>query len=109
MCFNYFSGVDHGTSDQGASLLTSNRLSSATNSQLVFDPSTGKLLDRVVTQDGYFQTGNAIYRVAVFKLNFRWERVIFLIKNTHIIVKAHRLTFYLVQLEETLRYNLLLL
>ena len=108
MCFNYFSGVDHGTSDQGASLLTSNRLSSATNSQLVFDPSTGKLLARVVTQDGSFQTGNAIYRVAVFKLNFRWERVIF-IKNTHIIMKAHRLTFYLVQLEGTLRYNLLLL
>ena len=31
---NYFSGVDHGTSlDQGASLLTSNRLSSAMDSQ----------------------------------------------------------------------------
>ena len=32
MCFNYFSGVDHGTLDQGASLLTSNRLSSAMDS-----------------------------------------------------------------------------
>ena len=30
---NYFSGVDHGTLDQGASLLTSNRLSSAMDSQ----------------------------------------------------------------------------
>ena len=30
---NYFSGVDHGTFDQGASLLTSNRLSSAMDSQ----------------------------------------------------------------------------
>ena len=30
---NYFSGVDHGTSDQGASLLTSNPLSSAMDSQ----------------------------------------------------------------------------
>ena len=30
---NYFSGVDHGTSDRGASLLTSNRLSSAMDSQ----------------------------------------------------------------------------
>jgi len=31
---NYFSGVDHhGTSDQGALLLTSNRLSSAMDSQ----------------------------------------------------------------------------
>ena len=29
---NYFSGVDHGTLDQGASLLTSNRLSSAMDS-----------------------------------------------------------------------------
>ena len=28
-----FSGVDHGTSDQGASLLTSNRLASAMGSQ----------------------------------------------------------------------------
>ena len=34
VCVNYFSGVDHGTSlDQGASLLTSNRLSSAMDSQ----------------------------------------------------------------------------
>ena len=33
MCVNYFSGVDHGTLDQGASLLTSNRLSSAIDSQ----------------------------------------------------------------------------
>ena len=32
MCFNYFSGLDHGTLDQGASLLTSNRLSSAMDS-----------------------------------------------------------------------------
>ena len=30
---NYFSGVDHGTLDQGASLLTSNRLSSAMDLQ----------------------------------------------------------------------------
>ena len=30
---NYFSGVDHGTLDQGASLLKSNRLSSAMDSQ----------------------------------------------------------------------------
>ena len=30
---NYFSGVDHGTSDQGASLLTGNPLSSAMDSQ----------------------------------------------------------------------------
>ena len=30
---NYFSGVDHGTLDQDASLLTSNCLSSAMNSQ----------------------------------------------------------------------------
>ena len=30
---NYFSGVDHGTLDQGASLLTSNPLSSAMDSQ----------------------------------------------------------------------------
>ena len=30
---NYFSGVDHGTLDQGASLLTSNRLSSVMDSQ----------------------------------------------------------------------------
>ena len=30
---NYFSGVDHGTLDQGASLLTSNRLSPAMDSQ----------------------------------------------------------------------------
>ena len=30
---NYFSGVDHGTLDQGASLLTGNRLSSAMDSQ----------------------------------------------------------------------------
>ena len=30
---NYFSGVDHGTLDQGASLSTSNRLSSAMDSQ----------------------------------------------------------------------------
>ena len=30
---NYFSGVDPGTSDQGASLLTSNRLSFAVDSQ----------------------------------------------------------------------------
>ena len=30
---NYFSVVDHGTLDQGASLLTSNRLSSAVDSQ----------------------------------------------------------------------------
>ena len=88
MCINYFSGVDHGTSDQGDSLLTSNRLSSATNSQIIFEPSTGKVYERVVTQDGYSQTGNVIYRVAVFKLNFRWEGVIFLIKNTHTIMKA---------------------
>ena len=33
MCVNYFSGVDHGTLDQGASLLTSNRLSSAVDSK----------------------------------------------------------------------------
>ena len=32
MCVNYLSGVDHGTSDQGSSLLTSNRLSSALGS-----------------------------------------------------------------------------
>ncbi|XP_015770837.1 PREDICTED: uncharacterized protein LOC107349236 isoform X2 [Acropora digitifera] len=49
-------GVDHGTSDQGDSLLTSNRLSSATNSQIIFEPSTGKVYERVVTQDGYSQT-----------------------------------------------------
>ena len=30
---NYFAGVDHGTLDQGASLLTSNRLSFAMDSQ----------------------------------------------------------------------------
>ena len=30
---NYLSGVDHGTLDQGASLLASNRLSSAMDSQ----------------------------------------------------------------------------
>ena len=30
---NYFSGVDHGTLDQGASSLTSNPLSSAMDSQ----------------------------------------------------------------------------
>ena len=30
---NYFSGVDHATLDQGASLLTSNRLSFALDSQ----------------------------------------------------------------------------
>ena len=30
---NFFSGVDHGTLDQGASLLTRNRLSSAMDSQ----------------------------------------------------------------------------
>ena len=30
---NYFSGVDYGTLDQGASLLTSNRFSSAMDSQ----------------------------------------------------------------------------
>ena len=33
MCVHYFSGVDHGTSDQGASLLTSNHLASAMGSQ----------------------------------------------------------------------------
>ena len=33
VCVNYFSGVDHGTLDQGASLLTSNCLSSAMDSQ----------------------------------------------------------------------------
>ena len=33
MCVNYFSGVDRGTLDQGASLLTSNRLSSVMDSQ----------------------------------------------------------------------------
>ena len=33
VCVNYFSGVDHGTLDQGASLLRSNRLSSAMDSQ----------------------------------------------------------------------------
>ena len=33
MCVNYFSGVDHGTLDQGASSLKSNRLSSAMDSQ----------------------------------------------------------------------------
>ena len=33
MCVNYFSGVDHGTSDRGASLLARNRLSSAMDSQ----------------------------------------------------------------------------
>ena len=33
VCVNYFSGVDHGTLDQGASLLTSNRLSSVMDSQ----------------------------------------------------------------------------
>ena len=30
---NYFSGVDHGTSDRGASLLARNHLSSAMDSQ----------------------------------------------------------------------------
>ena len=30
---NYISGVDHGTLDQGASMLTSNRSSSAMDSQ----------------------------------------------------------------------------
>ena len=88
MCIKYFSGVDHGTSDQGDSLLTSNRLSSATDEEIAFVPSTAKMCSRVVTQDGYFQTGNAIYRVPVFKLNFRWEGVIFFIKNTHTIMKA---------------------
>ena len=33
VCVNYFSGVDHGTLDQGASLLTTNRLSSVMDSQ----------------------------------------------------------------------------
>ena len=33
VCVNYVSGVDHGTLDQGASLLTSNPLSSAMDSQ----------------------------------------------------------------------------
>ena len=33
VCVNYFSGVDHGTLDQGASSLKSNRLSSAMDSQ----------------------------------------------------------------------------
>ena len=33
VCVNYFSGVDHATLDQGASLLKSNRLSSAMDSQ----------------------------------------------------------------------------
>ena len=33
VCVNYFSGLDHGTLDQGASLSTSNRLSSAMDSQ----------------------------------------------------------------------------
>ena len=33
VCVNYFSGVDHGILDQGASLLTSNPLSSAMDSQ----------------------------------------------------------------------------
>jgi len=40
---NYFSRVDHGTSlDQGASLLTSNRLSSAMDSQSRIKESRGK-------------------------------------------------------------------
>ena len=45
----------------------------------------------VLTQDGYcnLQTGNTIYRVPVFKLNFRWEGVIFFfIKITPTIMKA---------------------
>ena len=33
MCANYLSGADHGTLEQGASLMTSNRLSSAMASQ----------------------------------------------------------------------------
>ena len=33
MCINSLPGVDHGTSDQGASLLTSKRLASAMGSQ----------------------------------------------------------------------------
>ena len=32
MCVNYLSGVDHSTSDEGALLLTSNRLPSAVGS-----------------------------------------------------------------------------
>ena len=81
MCINYFSGVDHGTSDQGASAFTSNRLSSTPYEVMTFVPSTAKICSRVVTQDGYFQTGNAIYRVPVLKLNFRWEGVIFFYKE----------------------------
>jgi len=39
---NYFSGVDHGTLDQGASLLTSNHLSFAMDSQSRIKESRGK-------------------------------------------------------------------